>query len=196
MILLLNDYQKGWKKRYKPRVFRLKSFRSISNTSRLLFIICLLSGLNVTARAQAWRLVWSDEFKGAAGAPVDARKWKAEIGGGGWGNKEFEYYSDGTKNAHLDGHGSLAITALQETLSQDFKCWYGQCRYTSARLMTKERFAQAYGRFEARIKIPYGQGIWPAFWLLGDDIEKVGWPVCGEIDIMENIGREPAMVHG
>jgi beta-glucanase (GH16 family) len=196
MILLLDDYQKAWKRRHKPRVFRLNSFRKISNTSRLLFIICLLSGLNVTARAQAWRLVWSDEFKGAAGAPVDARKWKAEIGGGGWGNKEFEYYSDGTKNAHLDGHGSLVIKALQETLSQDFKCWYGQCRYTSARLITKERFAQAYGRFEARIKIPYGQGIWPAFWLLGDDIDKVGWPVCGEIDIMENIGREPAMVHG
>jgi len=196
MILLLDDYQKAWKKRHKPRVFRLKSCRNISNTSRLLFIICLLSGLNVTAQAQAWRLVWSDEFQGAAGAPVDARKWKAEIGGGGWGNKEFEYYSDGTKNAHLDGHGSLVIKALQETLSQNFKCWYGPCRYTSARLITKEKFAQAYGRFEARIKIPYGQGIWPAFWLLGDDIDKVGWPVCGEIDIMENIGREPAMVHG
>ncbi len=68
--------------------------------------------------------------------------------------------------------------------------------YTSARMQTKGRFSQQYGRLEARIKIPFGQGIWPAFWMLGDDIAKVGWPTCGEIDIMENIGREPGVVHG
>jgi beta-glucanase (GH16 family) len=162
----------------------------------LIFVIALLSSLATAAHAQKWRLTWSDEFKGAAGARPDARKWTTEIGGMGWGNKELEYYSDSTKNAYLDGHGSLVIKAIAETLGQEFKCWYGPCRYTSARLITKNKFAQAYGRFEARIKIPYGQGIWPAFWLLGEDIETVGWPACGEIDIMENIGREPAIVHG
>jgi beta-glucanase (GH16 family) len=162
----------------------------------LLFIVALLSSLATTARAQRWRLTWSDEFSGAAGARPDARKWSAEIGGMGWGNKELEYYSDSTKNAYLDGHGSLVIKAIEETLGQEFKCWYGPCRYTSARLITKNKFVQAYGRFEARIKLPFGQGIWPAFWLLGEDIETVGWPACGEIDIMENIGREPAIVHG
>jgi beta-glucanase (GH16 family) len=69
-------------------------------------------------------------------------------------------------------------------------------KYTSARLKTQGRFSQLYGRFEARIKIPQGQGIWPAFWLLGDDIDKVAWPACGEIDIMENIGKEPSLIHG
>jgi beta-glucanase (GH16 family) len=75
-------------------------------------------------------------------------------------------------------------------------CWYGPCQYTSARLITKGKFDLKFGRFEARIKIPRGQGVWPAFWLLGNDIDTVGWPKCGEIDIMENIGREPSTVHG
>jgi beta-glucanase (GH16 family) len=166
------------------------------NHWRWLFVVGLLASLATPAQAQRWRLTWSDEFDGVAGAPVDARKWSAEVGGSGWGNKELEYYTDSTKNVYLDGHGSLVIKALQETLGQDFKCWYGQCRYTSARIITRNKFAQAYGRFEARIKIPYGPGVWPAFWMLGDDIDKTRWPACGEIDIMENIGREPSMIHG
>jgi beta-glucanase (GH16 family) len=167
--------------------------------SRLRFLFVVGSLLSLAAAAQAqqpWRLVWSDEFDGPAGARLDARKWTVEVGGWGWGNKELEYYSDRTKNAYLDGRGLLVITALQEPLGQEFKCWYGQCRYTSARLITKNKFAQAYGRFAARLKLPFGQGIWPAFWLLGENIDTAGWPTCGEIDVMENIGREPAMVHG
>ncbi len=160
------------------------------------FIIVLLATLSLHAHAQRWRLTWSDEFDGAAGAQVDARKWSAQIGGGGWGNKELEYYRDSTLNAYLDGRGSLVIKALEASPAQELRCWYGPCRYTSARLITKRKFSQAYGRFEARIKIPYGQGLWPAFWMLGDDIDKTGWPACGEIDIMENIGREPSTVHG
>ncbi|HEX8474504.1 MAG TPA: glycoside hydrolase family 16 protein [Pyrinomonadaceae bacterium] len=148
------------------------------------------------ARAERWRLSWSDEFNGAKGTRIDMRKWTAEISGSGWGNKELEYYTDETKNASMDGRGSLVIKAVRETLGQEFKCWYGACQYTSARLVTKNKFAQAYGRFEARLRLPQGQGIWPAFWLLGADIGTVGWPACGEIDIMENIGREPTMVHG
>ncbi len=143
-----------------------------------------------------WRLVWSDEFNGAQGSGVNRAKWGAETGGGGWGNRELEYYTDREKNAYLDGHGHLVIAALRETLPPEFKCWYGQCRYTSARLSTKRTLTQTYGRFEARMKLPFGQGVWPAFWLLGADIDAVGWPSCGEIDAMENIGREPSLVHG
>jgi beta-glucanase (GH16 family) len=160
------------------------------------FALGLLLSVAVPIQAERWRLAWSDEFKGTAGSPVDARKWVAEVGGSGWGNKELEYYTGTARNAYLDGRGTLVIKALQEPPGPQFKCWYGPCRYTSARLITKKRFAQVYGRFEARMKLPQGQGVWPAFWLLGEDISTVGWPACGEIDIMENIGREPGTVHG
>jgi len=140
--------------------------------------------------------VWSDEFEGPAGATFDSTKWVAETGGEGWGNKEREFYTARTENVSLDGSGRLVITAREEPANTDRKCWYGTCRYTSARLKTKGKFEQAYGRFEARIRIPRGQGIWPAFWMLGNNIDQVGWPKSGEIDIMENIGREPSMVHG
>jgi beta-glucanase (GH16 family) len=164
--------------------------------ARAVFALLLLLCLTTITRAQAWRLVWNDEFDGAKGAVVDRAKWGAEVGGAGWGNRELEYYTDDRKNAYLDGRGHLIIEAFKETLPPEFKCWYGQCRYTSARLSTKQKFARSYGRFEARIKLPAGQGVWPAFWMLGDDIDTAGWPSCGEIDIMENIGREPARVHG
>ena len=143
-----------------------------------------------------WTLAWSDEFDGPAGAAVDGTKWVAETGGHGWGNQEREFYTAGTGNASLDGSGRLVITARAEPPNSTRNCWYGACRYTSARLITKGLFEQTYGRFEARIRIPRGQGIWPAFWMLGSNIGGVGWPVCGEIDIMENIGREPKTVHG
>lgn len=140
--------------------------------------------------------VWHDEFDGPAGASFDRAKWAADTGGGGFGNHEREFYTTRTENASLDGHGHLVITALAEPASSSRQCWYGKCLFTSTRLKTKGLFAQTYGRFEARIRIPRGQGIWPAFWMLGDDIDKVGWPQSGEIDIMENIGREPAIAHG
>jgi beta-glucanase (GH16 family) len=143
-----------------------------------------------------WKLVWSDEFDGPAGAPVDATKWVAEVGGGGWGNQEREYYTNRPENASLDGAGHLVITARAESPGSGFMCWYGACQYTSARLTTKGKLAQSHGKFEARIRIPRGQGIWPAFWMLGADIDLVGWPQSGEIDVMENIGREPSIIHG
>jgi beta-glucanase (GH16 family) len=160
------------------------------------FALCIVLYLTTVTRGQTWRLVWGDEFDGAKGSEVDRARWGAEVGGSGWGNRELEYYTDDKKNAHLDGRGHLVIEAFKETLPPEFKCWYGECRYTSARLSTKKKFAQAFGRFEARIKLPSGQGVWPAFWLLGDDIDSVGWPACGEIDAMEHIGREPSLVHG
>ena len=143
--------------------------------------------------ASGWTLVWSDVFDGPSGALVDAGKWVFDVGGNGWGNQELEYYTDRPRNASLNGDGALAIQALRETYAGPD----GVAReYTSARLKTQGRFEQAYGRFEARLKVPRGQGLWPAFWMLGADIGAAGWPRCGEIDVMENIGREPSTVHG
>jgi beta-glucanase (GH16 family) len=139
-----------------------------------------------------WRLTWSDEFDSADGTRPDPSRWVYDIGGGGWGNQELETYTDRKENASIE-KGNLVITARAEGLTGTD----GIPRdYTSARIKTLGRFAQTYGRIEARIKIPRGQGIWPAFWMLGVDIASVDWPTCGEIDIMENIGREPLLVHG
>jgi beta-glucanase (GH16 family) len=137
-------------------------------------------------------MVWSDEFNAADGSTPDPSKWNFETGGNGFGNQELEYYTSRPQNAQIL-NGNLVITALKENYTGPD----GVSRnYTSARLNTSSKFQQAYGRFEASIKIPYGQGMWPAFWMLGNDISTNGWPTCGEVDIMENIGREPSIVHG
>jgi beta-glucanase (GH16 family) len=142
-----------------------------------------------------YTLVWSDEFNGPDGSPPDSSKWTYDVGAGGngWGNNELESYSNRPQNAQIKS-GNLVITALKEDYADPKD---GVLRhYTSARLKTEGLFSQAEGRFEARIKIPAGQGMWPAFWMLGNDISSIGWPKCGEIDIMENIGKEPGTVHG
>jgi beta-glucanase (GH16 family) len=139
-----------------------------------------------------YTLVWSDEFSSANGSAPDSSKWTYDLGGGGWGNQELESYTSRPQNVQIQ-NGNLVITAIQESYTGAD----GIARnYTSARLKTQNLFTQAFGRFEARIKIPKGQGIWPAFWTLGNDITQKGWPKCGEIDIMENIGREPGINHG
>lgn len=139
-----------------------------------------------------WVLTWSDEFNGVNGAPPDPRKWTIENGGNGWGNHELEYYTGRRQNVWQE-NGNLIIQAIK----QPFTGSDGIHRdYTSARITTEGHFAQKYGRFEARIKLPTGRGVWPAFWILGDDCKAVDWPACGEIDIMENIGSEPAVNHG
>jgi beta-glucanase (GH16 family) len=137
-----------------------------------------------------WTLVWSDEFEGPQGQLPDESKWKFDVGGTGWGNDQREFDTNRPENASLDGQGSLVLTARQES--------YMGREYTSARLNTAGKFDRAYGRFEARMKLPEGQGIWPAFWMLGNNIGEpgVGWPNCGEIDIMESIGREPSRMYG
>lgn len=132
------------------------------------------------------KLLWSDEFSGAKGQKPDPSKWTYDIGGNGWGNKELETYTSSAQNAFLDGDGHLIIRAIKGA----------DGRITSARLKTEGLFSFTYGRAEARMKLPRGQGMWPAFWMLGADIAQVGWPACGEIDIMEGLGREPAIVHG
>lgn len=162
----------------------------------LLSLILGLSILMAAAQILARKTAFKDDFCGPAGSPPDTAKWTAEIGGGGWGNQELEYYRNSTENAYLDGSGVLVIKAIKMPLPLTLSCWYGPCEYTSARVITKGKFDLKYGRFEARIKVPRGQGVWPAFWLLGSNIDTVGWPQSGEIDIMENIGREPTTVHG
>ncbi len=135
--------------------------------------------------AAKWKLAWSDEFNAADGTAPDPAKWGFDLGGGGWGNKELESYTSRPVNVQQKG-GNLVITALKE----DYTGADGVARpYTSARIKTKGLFSQAYGRVEARMQLPLGKGIWPAFWMLGDDIGSVGWPKSGEIDIMENIGE-------
>ncbi|XP_037035063.1 beta-glucanase-like [Bradysia coprophila] len=158
-------------------------------------ITAVIFVLLISIHVHADTLLWSDEFDGPAGQVPDSTKWKYDTGGGGWGNQELEYYTESNMNAALDGNGNLVITARQEN-NNNYECWYGRCQYTSARLLTAGKFSQKYGAIEARIKIPKGQGLWPAFWMLGDDIFQVGWPQCGEIDILENIGREPLAIHG
>ncbi|WP_327121310.1 lectin [Streptomyces sp. NBC_01341] len=146
------------------------------------------------AAAAAAAVTFSDDFDGPAGAAVDGGKWQVETGDN-VNNHERQYYTAGNRNAALDGQGNLVITARKENPG-NYQCWYGRCEYTSARLNTSGKFTTTYGRVEARMKIPRGQGIWPAFWMLGSDIGSVGWPNSGEIDIMENVGFEPGTVHG
>ncbi|WP_306205316.1 family 16 glycosylhydrolase [Actinoplanes sp. RD1] len=146
---------------------------------------------NDAADAAIGGITWSDEFNGAAGSSVDGSKWKFDTGGSGFGNNELQNYTTSTSNVYQDGQGHLAITARKEN-PNNAQCWYGTCQYTSGRILTADKFSQTYGRFEASIKIPKGQGIWPAFWMLGGN----SWPTTGEIDIMENVGKEPNTVYG
>jgi len=144
-----------------------------------------------TPQPGPYELIWQDEFEGEAGQSPDAGKWVFDQGTD-WGNLQLEWDTDRPENVSLDGRGHLAITAREEE--------FNRRPYTSSRIKTKGLFEQCYGRFEARIKVPVGQGIWPAFWMLGRDIDEVGWPGCGEVDIMEFRGHEPrvlwASLHG
>jgi beta-glucanase (GH16 family) len=153
----------------------------------LALIPLLLSSSTASAQDGEWRLVWGDEFKQPEGSPPDASKWSYDTGGNGWGNHELEHYTSRTNNVRIE-NGKLVIEARKEN--------FAKRNYTSGRIQTAGKFSATYGRFEARIKIPRGQGIWPAFWPLGTNIAETGWPACGEIDIMENIGKEPETIHG
>jgi beta-glucanase (GH16 family) len=147
-----------------------------------------------------WNLSWSDEFNEPAGTPPNSARWGLEIGDVtrfgdfGWGDGQLQYYTDDPANAATDGNGYLAIT-LREA-DGTLQCYYGTCDYTSARLVSRNRAEFAYGRIESRIKMPQGTGIWPAFWGLGTDIDRVGWPQAGEIDFVEFVGRLPDEIFG
>jgi beta-glucanase (GH16 family) len=151
-----------------------------------------------------WVQVWSDEFDGPAGAPIDATKWSYQTADGcaegicGWGNSEKEYYTDAPENVSLNGQGQLVIAARQA--STGLTCYYGPCLYTSGKVTTRAKMNAQPGRVEARIKLPAGQGLWPAFWMLGQNYPAIPWPQCGELDVMENRGSDPtstsSAVHG
>jgi beta-glucanase (GH16 family) len=162
--------------------------RRVKNLSALVMattsVLCL-AGFGRCGRAD-WRLVWADEFDGAAGDPPDPASWRFDVGAGGWGNNEQQYYQ--RQNAALDGGGNLVLTARAERV--------GTSSFTSARVLTKGLREFTHGRIEARIKLPAGQGIWPAFWMLGADIDDNPWPACGEIDVLEARGQQPNVVLG
>jgi beta-glucanase (GH16 family) len=167
-------------------------------TALCLLSLVALSLLSLRGEVQkekppaGYTLIWSDEFNGRNGSLPDPAKWTYDIGGSGWGNHELEYYTNRRENARIED-GKLVITAREEPYNGPDGAEFD---YTSARLKTQGLFSQAYGRFEARIKLPAGQGLWPAFWMLGDSFGSAGWPKCGEIDIMENVGKEPGVNHG
>lgn len=150
----------------------------------------------VNWESREWALLWSDEFDAEADAPINPDNWVCEEGGHGWGNQELQYYTQRLENVSHTGEGQLAIRAIQGQPDDNGTCWYGRCAFTSARCITKDRVEFTYGRVEARLQIPRGQGIWPAFWMLGANFPQVPWPDSGEIDIMENVGGDPLMVHG
>lgn len=145
-----------------------------------------------------WELFWSDEFDGSV---LDPRKWTAEIGNGaekgipGWGNGELQYYTDSPNNVFIQD-GKLIIRAQKEQKTFTVNGQAYTTDYTSARLITDGKFATAYGKIEGRMKLPSGQGFWPAFWMLGQNINTVGWPNCGEIDILEYIGSKVTEING
>ena len=178
---------------------------------------CVALSLMVNPAADAapkktLKLLWSDEFNGKKGTAPSAKNWSREIGGGGWGNSERQYYTDKALNAAMDGAGRLVITSRRisnqysEQVSDDpgtedilNRC--SECQFTSARMKTARKVSFQYGRVEARMKLPQGIGTWPAFWMLGGDLlDGVPWPECGEIDIMEFRGDIPdqatSAIHG
>lgn len=167
------------------------TYRRAASLTAALAILASGCGNTATTKPDplaGWELVWSDEFDGDAGQLPNPESWSFDVGGGGFGNNQLEHNTDRPENASLDGEGNLAITARREA--------YRGNAYTSARIKTQGKFEATYGRYEARILLPEGQGIWPAFWMLGSNFEEVGWPQCGEIDIMEFRGQDRALVLG
>ena len=157
----------------------LKKSKVIVLMAVFALVMCFVP--NMTAKAATnWNFVWGDEFD----QPLSSSNWVYDIGTGssGWGNNELQYYTNRTQNLNVTG-GNLEITALKEA--------YGGMNYTSARIKSKDLKQFTHGKIEARMKLPSGQGLLPAFWMLGSNIDAVGWPVCGEIDIMERRSNDP-----
>jgi beta-glucanase (GH16 family) len=181
-----------------------KLYNSKQFYSAVLFSIILITTIGCSENGEIqklpgrnYELVWADEFDGVKNTLPDATKWVFDLGNNnGWGNNEYEVYTNKPENVSMDGKSNLAITATKVPTTP-------YATYYSGRIITKGLFAQSYGRFEARIKLPYGPGIWPAFWLLGTTIDsldadnnKIGWPQCGEIDIMEMNGSKTNIING
>ncbi len=142
------------------------------------------TGYTTPDHYDGYTLVWADEFEGSQ---IDPDNWTHDIGGHGWGNNELQYYTDSENNSFLT-QGKLVIEARKEQV--------GANGYTSARLITAHKQSFQFGRIDIRARLPKGKGIWPALWMLGDSFWTIGWPACGEIDIMELLGHEPNKVYG
>jgi beta-glucanase (GH16 family) len=166
--------------------------KHINKIILMVTVITIIAGCEVepiqTLPDRNFQLIWSDEFDGDSGTAPSATKWTYDLGTGlnGWGNNELQTYTQSPQNVALDGEGNLVITALKTSTGS----------YTSARIKTEGLFSQKYGKIVARIKTPTGSGIWPAFWMLGSNIDNVGWPQCGEIDIMEQKGKFSNITYG
>ena len=170
----------------KKNVFRLSLVITLIFSS--LLNLNFIKSANATNQSD---LLWSQEFNGKMGAKIDPKFWNYDIGGTGWGNNELQNYQ---KDAvAMDGKGNLVIT-VKKSVDKNSFCVYGPCRYSSGRILTAGKVAFKYGKIEARIKMPAGGGTWPAFWMLGNNISAVGWPNCGEIDIIEGVGNNPKWV--
>jgi beta-glucanase (GH16 family) len=189
------------RKRSRPRTTHKPADTTKTTGNQSADAVSLTEGAEVAAATAdptpkaAPRLVLSEEFNGSAGSSPNPNDWNFDTGGKGWGNQELESYTSRLQNAELDGKGDLDITAR----SEDYIGSDGIPRqYTSARLQTLHKFQFQYGLVEARIQVPAGKGLWPAFWLLGDEAyaNEHTWPYCGEIDAMEVLGSEPNIVHG
>ena len=157
--------------------------------------------LFLTSSTMAWSaeeenpLLWSQEFNEKSGTKPDPKYWNYDLGDGrGWGNREVQTYTN--VNAKTTGRGALAITARQYSPKSKLICYYGYCEWSSARITTKNKVWIKYGTIEARIQMPSGTGSWPAFWMLGQNIDAVSWPNSGEIDITEGLGRTPYLNYG
>jgi beta-glucanase (GH16 family) len=163
---------------------------------RNLLLVAMAGGVGGFGRCgpaeNPWHIVWQDEFEGSELQAPDPTRWRFDVGTGpnndGWGNGQQEFDTARPENVSLDGNGHLRITALKEN--------YLGLGYTSGRILTKGLLSMAYGRFEARMKLPSGQGLWPAFWMMGANIDTSPWPACGEIDVMEYRGQEPRRITG
>ncbi len=158
-----------------PSFFLLKKMK-------ILGLIVITLGLSFQSSAQ-WVMIWNDEFDNST---LDNSKWVNDVGGNGWGNNEAQYYTAGNANLTI-ANGEATFTAKDEQ--------FGTNEYTSAKIISKNLFDVQYGKIEGRMKCPMGKGLWPAFWMLGSNIDSVSWPKCGEIDVMEHINNEPK-IHG
>jgi beta-glucanase (GH16 family) len=147
---------------------------------RSVFSLAFILITSISCSQKSEKLVWSDEFDGV-GAP-DTSKWSYNLGSSGWGNNEVQNYSDDLTNSRQE-NGKLIIQAIKKDGS-----------WTSARLVTEKKFEFTYGKVVFRAKLPSGSGTWPALWMLGNNADKLGWPGCGEIDVMEHVGRRPAVI--
>lgn len=150
----------------------------------------------VSANAAGERILWTQSFNEKAGTKVDPKIWSYNIGAGGWGNNEQQYYTNKAANISTDGKGSLVIKAIKvipdDPRTAYISNWCIDCVYSSARVMTKDKIGFKYGSISARMQVPEGVGMWPAFWMLGVPRSSCdGWPSCGEIDIMEARGSQP-----